>query len=458
MFLHSMSYQAKKKDWQTELITGGKSLPVQANIVKYDTISHTPARSRNYRRQNRGVALDRWENPNNGFGMIGVDPVPSTMYQQGLRLGLHQIDALYRKDWLAQRIIELLPDAAIQKGFVIESETDTDGAKAVTKLLKKWKTKTEVKHLAYQARQYGGAAKINSINDGLPTAFPVNWRMIKSVDQTKICGRFYCRPEIFYDDPNDLTTYKKPWIYQVFEITYGTFSSVYQVHEERLSWLDGSYLPDHLRITNWGAGDSVLERVEEALKAYGSSIQSLSATIQDFVTKVLRIENMDDLLEENEPELQYRVEMADARSSIHGTAVIGPQEDMKKISTPITGLPESIVILMDTVSAAANTPKSKLFGNLTGTLGSSSGRYDRSNWDNQTETFQNEQLTPVIEDDMRLACAIENVNFDDLELIWADVKEQGEKETAQTRKLNAEAEAIELKNEEFKKGNNGNTD
>ena len=51
---------------------------------------------------------------------------------------------------------------------------------------------------------------------------------------------------------------------------------------------------------------------------------------------------------------------------------------------------------------------------------------------------------------MRLACAIEGVNFDDLTLVWPDVKEQGEKEAAQTRKLNAEAEAIEIQNEKSK--------
>ncbi len=448
-----MRYQAKHFNWQTDLITG------EDNVASDDgdnNFSIDRNRLPSLRKNNhRLTAFDRWENPVSGFGMIGVDPVVSTIYQRSLSLGLYQIDALYRKDWLAQRIIELLPDAAIQKGFLIKSETNEEGAKAITKLLKQWKTKTKSKHLAYQARQYGGAAKINSMNDGLPSQFPVNWRMLKSVDRSIICGRFYCRPIIWYSDPTDLKRYKRPWIYQVFEIVHGTFVPVSNVHEERLSWMDGTYLPDHLKITNWGAGDSVLERVEESLKAFGTSIQSASATIQDFVIKVLKIDNMDDLLEENEAELQYRVQMADARSNIHGTAVIGPGEDMKKISTPITGLTGLIVLLMDIISAAAQTPKSKLFGNLTGTLGSSSGKYDRSNWDNQVETFQNEQLTPVIEDDMRMVTAILRLDFDDYELVWNDVKEKGEKETAETRKLNAEAEKIELENEQSKKGNDG---
>lgn len=455
----------KHDDWQVEMLNGGgNNYTPEAKVIS-DTRELAPKRKprrTDYRRRGNNVALDRWENPVSGFGMRGVDPVASTFYNQGLSLGLHQIDALYRKDWLAQRIIELLPDAAIQKGFLIKSKKNEEGAEKVQKRLKKWKIKTKVKHLAYQARQYGGAAKINYINDEMPTAMPVNWSMVKSVDQSIICGRFYCRPQIFYSDQADLKTFKKPWLYQVFEVSYGVFTPVYYVHESRLSWMDGSYLPDHLRIQNWGAGDSVLERVEEALKAYGSSIQALSAIIQDFVIKVLQIENMDDLLEENEAELQYRVEMADARRNIHGTSVIGPGEDMKKISTPITGLPQSIIILMDTVSAAAQTPKSKLFGNLTGTLGSSSGKYDRANWDNQTETFQNEQLTPVVEDDMRLAAVIEGVNFDDLELEWIDVRERGEEETARTRKLNAEAESIEIKNEQIKQeiasGNTGTSE
>lgn len=417
------------------------------------TIATLPAKSAaNGKRQK--FALDRWENYQSGFGQIGTDPVASTIYNRATQLPLYELEALYRKDWLTQRIIEALPDAAVQKGCEITSETDETGAEEVSELLKQWKTKTHTKHLAYQGRLYGGAAKINYINDGLPSAYPINWRMIKSVDQSVVAGRFYCRPWRFYSDPTDLKRFKKPWLYQVFEISYSMLIPVYTVHEQRLSWLDGTYLPDHLRISNWGAGDSVLERVHEALRAYGSSIQSLSATIQDFVTKVLKVENLDDLLEENEEELEYRIRMADARSSIHGTAVIGPEEDFFKISTPITHLPESIVILMDTVSAAANTPKSKLFGNLTGTLGSSSGKYDRSNWDNQVETFQNEILTPVIEDDMKLACAITGTKFEDLTLTWPDVKEKGEKETAQTRKLNAEAEAIEIQNEKARAGEN----
>lgn len=427
--------QKKKLDWQTSLITGNES---------YEVLKQPGSNNRPYK-----VAVDRWENHTSGFGMVGRDPVASTFYNRNVGLQFYELDALY-KDWLSGRIVEALPDAATQKGFTIESEKDPEGAEGVSELLKKWKTKTHVKHLAYQARQYGGAAKINYIDDGMPTAYPINWRMIKSVDKMKICGRFYCRPLIFYNDPTDLKNFGDPWIYQVFQISYGAFIPTFQVHESRLSWMDGTYLPDHLKIHNWGAGDSILERVNEALRAFGSSIQALSAIIHDFVTKVLKIENMDDLLEENEAELEYRVRMADARSSIHSTAVVGPDEEIYKISTPITGLPQSIIILMDVVSAASHTPKSKLFGNSTGTLGSSSGKYDRSNWDDQTETFQNEQLTPAVEDDMRLASAILEVNFDDLELKWADVREQGEKETAQTRKLNAEAEKIELETERTK--------
>lgn len=448
----------KKIKWDTSLITGGKPVKNTAIVISEQS-SSPPAESRSKAKSRyQKIANDRWENPVSGYGMAGYDPVASTVFERNASLDLFQIDHLYEYDWLAGRIIEALVDAALQKGFTIKNDKNPEGAIEVAKLLKQWKTKTHTKHLGYQSRQYGGAAKINYINDGLPSAFPVNWKMIKSVDQSKICGRFYCRPHIFHNDPTNLKTFKTPWIYQVFDVGYYGISATnagshYQLHADRLSWLDGSYLPDHLKIKNWGAGNSILVRVNEALRAYGSSIQSLSATIQDFVTKVLKIQDMDDLLEENEEELNFRIRMADAKSNLHGTSVIGEGEDLFKISTPITGLPQSIVILMDTVSAAAHTPKSKLFGNLTGTLGSSSGKYDRSNWDNQVETYQNEQLTPVIEDDVRLACAILEYNYEDFEVNWPDVTETGEKETAQTRKLNAEAYAIEIKNEEALAGN-----
>lgn len=436
-------------DWQTSMITGQQEQRPAVPVVR--SLSSSVRRKR--RSSGSMIATDAWENPVSGYGMAGVDPMASTFYQFGNFLSVQQLDSLY-KNWLARRVVEELPNAALQRGFIIESEKNEKGAEEVSKLLKQWETATKTKHLGYQSRLYGGAAKINFIDDGLPTGLPVNEQMAKGLDRVIIIGRFYCRPWQFYTDPNNLKTFKKPWIYQAFEISYHmTGQNTYQVHHSRLSWMDGGYLPDHMKVRTWDSGQSIVELVEEALKDYGSSIQSLSATIQDFVVKVLQIEDMEDLLEENEEELNYRVSMANAQSNIHKTSVIGPGEDLKKISTPITGLPQSISILMDHAAAAAHMPKSQLFGHMTGTLGSSSGKYDRINWTDQVETFQTEKAQPVIEDDMRLACIIANVNFDDLVLKWPPVHEAGDKEVADIRKTNAEAESIEISNEQKRAGN-----
>ena len=450
-----MPSKKKHHDWQTSLISGGNivSKP-KTKILTDGGVKNNIVKSRKNRPLR--IATDRYENQNNNFGMVGYDPVASTFFRHGLRMSLNEIEALYRQDWLTQRIIEALPNAAMQKGFGITSKKNPDGAEKVLEILKKWKTKERTKQVNYQARLYGGAAKINFVNDGLPTAYPINWPMVRSVDRFVILGRYYCRPHVFYSDPFDLKTFNQPWIYQSYEISYGASMPTYDVHNQRLTWINGTYLPDHLKITNWGAGDTVLERVQEICKAHGTSIQSIAATIQDFVTKVLQIEDMDDLLEENEPELRYRVEMANAANSIHKTSVIGPGESLKKISTPITGLPDSIVLIMDVASAAADQPKSILFGNLTGTLGSSSGKHDRLTWHDKVETFQQEKCEPVIVDDMRLAAAITGVDTDDFEIVWPDLTEKGEKETAETRKLNAEAHEIELRNEKSEKNPDNN--
>lgn len=438
----------KNANWLNNLLTGGQT---QAKAIS----------KRN--RMPLKTAADRYENQVNSFGTMGADPMASTYFQPDQTLLLREIESIYRYNWLGGRIIEALPNAAMQKGFCIKSrknaqgnKIDPEGAEKVFKMLESWDTEIHATHHAYQARLYGGAAKINYINDGLPPVYPVNMLTIKSLDQSKICGRYYCRPTVPYSDPFDLKTFGKTLLYQVYEISLFSPLPAYQIHNSRLSWMDGSYLPDHLRIQNWGAGDSILVRVNEALKGFGSSIQALTATIEDFVTKVFQIEDLDDLIETNEDELAFRVRMADAKRSIHGTAVIGPEEDIKKISTPITGLPESINLQMDVVSAASGQPKSQLFGNMTGTLGSSSGKYDKDTWVAQVKDYQKKKYAPVIKDDMRYACAIQKVNFEDLELTWNDVAEKGEKETAETRKINAEAENIELQNEQMRLGQTAN--
>lgn len=408
-------------NWQTELISN-RPAPVAAK----------PSRRR------RRTAGDRWYSETSSFGAYGSDPMASTYFGAGLNLDFSALEYLYKYNWLARRIIEALVNDATRKGFRIISTISQDEADRITRWLKKWKTLLNVKHHAYQARLYGGAAKINYIEDGMPTAYPVNYANVKGVRQTKIINRFHCLPWHFYVNPVELDRFETPWVYQVQQYAYGRMIERYEVHESRLAWMDGAYLPEHMRVANWGSGDSVLVAVIEELRNHGTSIQSAAATIQDYVTKVLKIDNLEDLLEENEADLQYRVEQADARANVHSTSVIGPNEELKKISTTITGLPELIVILMDVVSGAANTPKSKLFGHMTGSLGSSSGKYDKDNWNDQVETYQTDILTPSVEADIRLACAIERIDFETLMVEWLTVREK-EKEAAEVGLLDEQA-------------------
>ena len=146
----------KTSDWQTDMIvSGAESKTPESTVATLPAKSASaPARSQGYYEKQK-LALDRWENYQNGFGQIGTDPVASTIYNRGLQLPLGELEALYRKDWLTQRIIEALADSAFQRGFEIQSEKDPKGAEENQKLLKKWKTNTHAKHLAYQARHYG---------------------------------------------------------------------------------------------------------------------------------------------------------------------------------------------------------------------------------------------------------------------------------------------------------------
>ena len=67
-----------------------------------------------------------------------------------------------------------------------------------------------------------------------------------------------------------------------------------------------------------------------------------------------------------------------------------------------------------------------------------------------------EKYTPFIERDMKIACLILNVNFEDLVLIWPNIREQGAKEEAETRLINAQARMTEIESNRMEAGEDQN--
>jgi phage-related protein (TIGR01555 family) len=317
---------------------------------------------------------NNWSNPANGFG---GDKDPMNKMQLAPRGNTSQsfYEALYRADWLAKKIVNAIPEDALREWIDLKSE-DNDDIKTMNDALDKFKVRKKLKNAFINSRLYGGSIMVIGAEDGQKVDQPLKEDSIKEIKYITILDRWQVEIKTYFNDPLS-DNFGEPETYslrplnthagQAADPLLSITDSV--IHSSRVVRLDGSYLPDNLINQEDGWGDSVLVAVQRALMQYGTSIQSVTVVLQDFITKVLKVENLAELLQnENTSALETRIQFAQSNSSSLGFTLIGPDEDLKKFQTPVTGLDGLVNILIEVVSASSNITRSRLFGQQLGTL------------------------------------------------------------------------------------------
>jgi uncharacterized protein len=402
------------------------------DILLYDSVGRAVPQVKR-----KKLAADRWHNPINDFGTYARDPVAQTRFGVGFKLSRQILESLYENDWLTHRVIVKLAQDACKRGWQITSKKNKAGAKQINKRLMEWHGDELIESLAIEARLYGTAFLFFNVNDGYSEEMPLDVKNIRDVNWIKVVNRYYAFPYEWYREFYD-KNYGNPMLYRLMFVGNPFQMPIINAHQTRLSRMDGTYQPRGMRQKSFGYADSVIQRVYETMKSFGISIQSATAIIQDFVTKVLKIDNLDDILEMNEEELEQRAIMTSVATSIHKTTVIGGDEDIKKFITPVTGLADVITILEDLVSAAADMPKSRMFGNTSGTLGSSSGNEDNKNWEDHVENMQTKKLKPPIKRLAEIAGALDNIELPDMDVEFNPLRELAGREKAEIASIEAE--------------------
>ncbi|GAG49815.1 unnamed protein product, partial [marine sediment metagenome] len=143
-----------------------------------------------------------------------------------------------------------------------------------------------------------------------------------------------------------------------------------RIHESRIIRFDGAYLPEYLRRVNKEWHDSVLNSMNLTLKQYGTSIQAGAILFQDFITKILKLPDLGDLLmsDEGKAKLDLRIQFAIANMSSLGIVLLGEDEELNKVQTPISGLADLMDKYIDQICAASEIPRARFFGQSLGTL------------------------------------------------------------------------------------------
>jgi hypothetical protein len=398
----------------------------------------------------KALRKDYWTNSINKFG-TATDPVTRTSFSISQPLDRATIDDLFRYDWLCRRIISIIPSDAMRKFIDINAE-DESIVRYLNKRCREFKIKKKFKEAMILSRLYGGSAIIIGIKGSGAPETPLNYDKIGEVAFLNVLDKNSIEIDKVYQNPLK-DNYGEPEIYRLTTYNAGESKSQkvnQKIHESRIIKFDGEFLPELIRRGNNYWHDSVLQGINLALKHYGISLQSAAVLFQDFISKVLKIPNLADLLSSDEgvANLDLRIQYAIGNLSSLGIVLIGEDEEFKKIQTPIAGLAELINLYIEVASACSTIPRTRLFGQSLGTLAGAT-ETTRTYYDN-IASYQDDEVRPGLEKMLKIflreRVGVTNGKEPEWDFKFNSLWSETDKEITTSRKMQAQVDQIYMEN------------
>lgn len=346
-------------------------------------------------KQSTQFKKDNYFNRNSGFGG-STDPVNQAVFITPTILDRATVEDMYAGAWIVQRAINVLIEDAT-KAWVDFKTDDPAVVEYVTEKVKAIELRKHTFEALRFARLYGGSILVMGAIDGGNAEDELKEDSIKSIDFLYTVDRWQLNIKTRYDDPLK-PKFGEPELYEINPIFGGSQQTM---HESRVIRFDGSWLPTQKQVANQGWHDSILSSMISDIKNFIISNQSAGQLLQDFITKVLKMPNLTELIENQEfNSIEARIQYALRAMSNVGLSLIqggedGVAEEFSKIQTTIAGFPELLEKMRDMVCAAIKVPKVKLFGQQPGKL---SGLDETIRiYDDEVAAYQETELRSPIE-------------------------------------------------------------
>lgn len=309
-------------------------------------------------------------------------------------LAEQELESLYY-DPLCRRVIDIYAEAAVTEQATIKLSEETKDYEGVIKAFENYLDSldfyTYIEEALKLQRLYGGSAIFMVLDDGLESDQPINPKLIRGVaDLVPLSRR-----EITPNDYNYLN-YRNPEYYRIStskSVVKGNDLQYLLVHSSRVLRFDGLYLPWRQRLVNEGWGMSYLQPFYEVWKRYRGATDGMATMLNEmdlFVHKIPGLANK--VTSGKEGALRARLEANALARSLYGGMALDTEEEVTFASRSLGGAEALFDRLLDDLVAAADMPKTLLFGQSPAGGLSESGKYEDNSWAQSVERYQTHSL------------------------------------------------------------------
>lgn len=383
--------------------------------------------------------FDTWMSVLTGFGNTARDKVSSLIFLRGSNnVDYRALSDQFEEDDVTASVIGKPVEEIFRVGYEVETgDPDTD--KLIRDWVAKYQLDLKISDCMISARLYGGSALYIICEDGNPQDQPLE---LDSVRQ--IVGFQELTPKNFgafeYDEDPLSMTWNRPVTYKL--------DTGPVIHASRLVIFDGIRVSDQRRRELKGWGASVLRRNDMPIQAYHQMFMSIRALAADLSQGIFRIKGLKDMIARGQEALvMARMELNDmARSSMRALLLDAEQESFDRVSSQIAGIPEFMAKFESRVSSASGIPVTVLFGTSPGGL-NATGDSDTRHFYDSLSAHRERFLRPRLELIYQTIFAASNgptggVEPEKWDFEFGVFYEPTEKETADTRKVYADIDAI----------------
>ena len=393
-----------------------------------------------FRPAQQALIADSFVNFAASMGISGKDKrLDSTFVDRG-RMPWHELEALYREDWIGGKIVDIIPDDMCRnwRTFSDASLTPEERTKIVSEE-RRLKLKHHINSNKKWARLYGGSIIVMNIEDGLDPSEPLDVTKIKpgQLRNLIVFDRRHAEPHRINTSDPLAENFRMPETYRLAN-TSG------EIHHTRVIRMDGQQLPYFSFQRNNYWGDPVFKRIRDAIVNANIALDSAAGLLFESNVDVVGVDGLIHMLstDEGSAQLLKRFQTAKFLKANNNLTVYDKGlEEIQNITKSFAGIPDLLDRFLTILSAASDTPATRLFGKSPVGL-NATGDGDLRNYYDSISSKQESELRPALETlDIVIAMNL-GIDPDKMDFSFDPLWQIPDTEAAAIKLQNAQADAM----------------